>query len=121
MIMDKKVLVFLKWYLLFLWGFSFVWFNWWGFEIVERYKLYYELGDVYMVLIFGKNWLYFGDFDLVMEMFKRWNDFLRCLKLMGKFEKFWMLSWVDVNWGFVEFLNVFGINLGIVDVVEWKW
>ncbi|KAK4661211.1 uncharacterized protein QC763_704290 [Podospora pseudopauciseta] len=101
MIMDKKVLAFLKRYLPFLRGSSFARFNWRGFEIVERYKPHHELGDVYMVSTPGKNWLYLGDPDLVTEMFKRRNDFPRCSKL-------------------TESLNVFGTNLGTVDAAEWK-
>ncbi|KAK4180235.1 putative cytochrome P450 E-class, group I [Triangularia setosa] len=101
MIMDKKVLAFLKQYLPFLRGTSFARFNWRGFEITERYKPHHELGDVYMVSTPGRNWLYLGDPDLAMEMFKRRNDFPRCSEL-------------------TESLNVFGTNLGTVDAEEWK-
>ncbi|KAK0747379.1 cytochrome P450 [Apiosordaria backusii] len=101
MIMDKKVLAFLKRYLPFLRGTSFARFNWRGFEIAERYRPHHELGDVYMVSTTGRNWLYLGDPDLVTEIYKRRNDFPRCSKLTSS-------------------LNVFGTNLGTADADEWK-
>ncbi|KAK4202178.1 putative cytochrome P450 E-class, group I [Triangularia verruculosa] len=101
MIMDKKVLAFLKRYLPFLRGTSFARFNWRGFEIAERYKPHHELGDVYIVSTTGRNWLYLGDPDLVTEMFKRRNDFPRCSELTKP-------------------LNVFGTNLGTSDGAEWR-
>ncbi|KAK0665465.1 putative cytochrome P450 E-class, group I [Cercophora samala] len=101
MIMDKQVLAFLKRYLPFVRDSSFARFNWRGFEIAERYKPHHELGDVYMVSTPGRNWLYLGDPELVMQTIKRGKEFPRCSELAAA-------------------LNVFGTNLGTVDAAEWK-
>lgn len=53
------------------------------------------MGDVFMMVTPGRNWLYIADPDALMDMFRRRSEFPQCIEL-------------------TEVLNVFGTNLGTV-------
>jgi hypothetical protein len=78
MLVDQKVLRYWK----IIFGEStFTRYNWMGWELHDRYKSHQELGDVFMLVTPGRNWLYIGHPDIVMEIVRRRDDFPRCVEL----------------------------------------
>lgn len=92
MLVDRKVLRYFKK----IFGEStFTRYNWMGWELPDRYSSHHELGDVFMIVTPGRNWLYLGHPDIVMDVVRRRNDFPRCVEL-------------------TQILDVFGPNVGSV-------
>lgn len=65
----------------------------------DRCDTHHELGDVYIMVTPGRNWVYVANPDLIAEMFRRRADFPQCIEL-------------------TEMLNVFGRNLGTVGLIQ---
>ncbi|KAI0968746.1 cytochrome P450 [Xylaria arbuscula] len=80
---------------------SFTRYNWRGWEVADRHRSHLELGDVYVQVTPGKNWLYICNPDSLLEVFRPRSDFPRPLKIY-------------------ELLNVFGPNLATVEGHQWK-
>ncbi|KAI1214484.1 cytochrome P450 [Annulohypoxylon truncatum] len=80
---------------------SFTRYNYRGWELADRYFSHHELGDAFIVVTPGRNWLYIANPDTIVEVFRRRTDFPRCLEL-------------------TEILNVFGPNMSTVDGLQWK-
>ncbi|KAK5996637.1 Cytochrome P450 monooxygenase-like protein [Cladobotryum mycophilum] len=80
---------------------NFTRYNWRGWELPDRYRSHYEMGDAFIIVTPGRNWLYLANPDVLMEVFRRRTDFPRCIEL-------------------TEVLNVFGPNMSTVDGAEWK-
>lgn len=74
---------------------SFTRYNFRTWELHDRYKSYHELGDVFIMVTPGRNWLYVASSQIIMEIFQRRTDFPQCIEL-------------------TEILNVFGRNVGTV-------
>lgn len=100
MLVDRKVLAVLK-KLPLLGRTSFARYNFRSFEMLDRYRSHHEMGDAFVVVTPGRNWLYLAEPDALMNVFKRRTDFPRCLEL-------------------TEVLNVFGPNMSTVDGQQWK-
>ncbi|KAM4064608.1 cytochrome p450 [Hirsutella rhossiliensis] len=99
MLIDRKLLSLLR--RLPLPESSFTRYNWRGWELADRYRSHHEMGDVFVHVTPGRNWLYLADPDALMHVFRRRTDFPRCLEL-------------------TEILNVFGPNMSTVDGPKWK-
>ncbi|KJZ78262.1 hypothetical protein HIM_02300 [Hirsutella minnesotensis 3608] len=97
MLIDKKVLYYVK---LVFGESAFTRFNWMGWELDERYRAHHELGDVFMLVTPGRNWLYIGHPDIVMEITRRRDDFPRCVEL-------------------TEVLDVFGPSIATAEGQRW--
>ncbi|KAG6362779.1 hypothetical protein INS49_007873 [Diaporthe citri] len=67
----------------------------------DRFRSHQEMGDVFMMVTPGRNWLYIANPDALMDMFRRRAEFPQCIEL-------------------TEVLNVFGTNLGTVEGQQWK-
>ncbi|KAI0395152.1 cytochrome P450 [Xylariaceae sp. FL0594] len=80
---------------------SFTRYNWRGWEVGDRCRSHLEMGDVYMQVTPGKNWLYICNPDALLDMFRRRSDFPRPLEIY-------------------ELLNIFGPNLSTVEGNDWK-
>ncbi|KAI0382675.1 putative cytochrome P450 [Hypomontagnella monticulosa] len=97
MLVDRKILHYVRKYF----GESaFTRYNWMGWELPDRYSSHYELGDVFMLVTPGRNWVYIGHPDIVMEVVRRRDDFPRCVEL-------------------TQVLDVFGPNVGSVEGQRW--
>ncbi|KAH7323164.1 putative cytochrome P450 [Stachybotrys elegans] len=97
MLVDRKVLRYVKR----IFGEStFTRYNWMGWELPDRYYSHHELGNVFMLVTPGRNWLYIGHPDIVMEIVRRRDDFPRCVEL-------------------TQVLDVFGPNVGSVEGQRW--
>jgi cytochrome P450 len=72
-----------------------------GWEANERYRVHAELGDAFMVVSPGGNWLYVANPDAAWDMMKRPADFVR-------------------NTEQLAVLNVYGKNLSTTDGAEWQ-
>ncbi|KAI8952860.1 hypothetical protein F4801DRAFT_539595 [Xylaria longipes] len=97
MLVDRKVLYYVKKYF----GESaFTRYNWMEWELPDRYSSHYELGDVFMLVTLGRNWLYLGHPDIVMDVVRKRDDFPRCVEL-------------------TQVLNVFGPNIGSIGGQRW--
>ncbi|CRG89906.1 Cytochrome P450 4Z1 [Talaromyces islandicus] len=97
MLIDAKVLRYVKR----VFGESaFTRYNWMGWELHDRYYSHHELGDAFMLVTPGRNWLYVGHPDIVMEITRRRDDFPRCIEL-------------------TQVLDVFGPNLTSVEGQQW--
>ncbi|KAI0141858.1 putative cytochrome P450 [Xylariaceae sp. FL1272] len=79
---------------------TFTRYNWMGWELPDRYSSHHELGDVFMLVTPGRNWLYVGHPDVVVDVVRRRDDFPRCVEL-----------------GAV--LDVFGPSVGSVEGERW--
>jgi hypothetical protein len=94
MLVDRKVLAYVKR----IFGEStFTRYNWMGWELPDRYYSHHELGDVFMLVTPGRNWLYVGHPDIVMDIVRRRDAFPRCVEL-------------------TQVLDVFGPNVGSVSL-----
>lgn len=92
MLVDRKVLYYVKK----LFGEStFTRYNWMGWELPDRYSSHRELGDAFILVTPGRNWLYLGHPDMVIDVVRRRDDFPRCVEL-------------------TQVLDVFGPNVGSV-------
>jgi hypothetical protein len=111
MIVDKKFLVSLFERLPFGSG-SFVRNNWRGWEFQDKKRSHLELGDVFVVVNLGRNWLYVCNAEALLDVFKRRMDFPRPPELFsivqctGKTKTVLILP---------EMVNVFGQNLSTVN------
>lgn len=78
MLIDNKILKYVRKYF----GEStFTRYNWMGWELPDRWKSHHEMGDVFMLVTPGRNWMYVGHPDIIMEIARRKDDFPRCLEL----------------------------------------
>ena len=69
MAIDTRILPFFR-YL--PWGFkNFIRFNWRGWEIQDRYKAHLELGDAFVFVTSGKNWLQLCNAEAIADIFAR--------------------------------------------------
>lgn len=98
-LIDRKVLSHVKKLPGFLGNNSFTRYNFRTWEMYDRCDTHHELGDVYIMVTPGRNWVYVANPDLIMEMFRRRADFPQCIEL-------------------TEMLNVFGRNLGTVSLIQ---
>lgn len=94
-LLDRKVLSLVRKLPGILGNNSFTRYNFRTWELHERYRTHHELGDVFIMVTPGRNWLYVADPDIITEIFRRRTDFPQCIQL-------------------TEILNVFGRNLGTV-------
>jgi cytochrome P450 len=95
MLIDAKVLHYVKR----VFGESnFTRYNWMGWELHDRYYSHHELGDAFILVTPGRNWLYIGSPDTVVEIARRRDDFPRCVEL-------------------TRVLDVFGPNLASVSIL----
>ncbi|KAH8690035.1 hypothetical protein BGW36DRAFT_440840 [Talaromyces proteolyticus] len=65
MLVDKHVLRYVK---LIFGDSAFTRYNWMGWELHGRYYSHHELGDAFMLVTPGRNWLYIGHPDIVMDL-----------------------------------------------------
>ena len=56
-------------------------YNWMGWELPDRWKSHYEMGDVFMLDTPVRNWMYVDHPDIIMEIVRRKGDFPGCLEL----------------------------------------
>ncbi|KAI1144777.1 putative cytochrome P450 [Nemania diffusa] len=97
MLMDRAVLRYVKR----VFGEStFTRYNWMGWELPDRYSSHHELGDTFMLVTPGRNWLYIGHPDVVVDIVRRRDDFPRCVELG-------------------QVLDVFGPSVGSVEGQRW--
>ncbi|CAI6091937.1 unnamed protein product [Clonostachys chloroleuca] len=76
-------------------------FDWRGWEFEDKYKEHLLLGDAFMHVSPGKNWLYVCNPDSVLDILRRSRDFPRPMEIY-------------------ELLNFFGPNLATVEGQQWK-
>lgn len=102
MLVDTKVLSLVRRLPGVLGDNSFTRYNYRTWEMQDRCRSHYEMGDVFMMVTPGRNWLYVANPDALMDMFRRRSEFPQCTEL-------------------TEMLNVFGTNLGTVsrDIDRW--
>ncbi|KAH6608772.1 hypothetical protein Trco_002118 [Trichoderma cornu-damae] len=97
MLIDKRVLRHVKR----IFGEStFTRYNWMGWELHDRYRSHHELGDAFMLVTPGRNWLYIGNPDLVMDIVRRRDEFPRCVEL-------------------TQVLDIFGPSVGTAEGQRW--
>ncbi|KAI1163350.1 cytochrome P450 [Nemania serpens] len=99
MIVDRKVTSFFR--RLPFGDNNFTRYNWRGWEVRDRYRSHLEMGDAYVQVTPGRNWLYLCSPESLLEVFRRRSDFPRPLELY-------------------DLLNIFGSNLATVDGQQWK-
>ncbi|KAF2971337.1 hypothetical protein GQX73_g2191 [Xylaria multiplex] len=80
---------------------SFTRYNWRGWEVDDKCRSHLEMGDVYMQVTPGKNWLYLCNPESLLDVFRRRSSFPRPLEIY-------------------ELLNIFGPNLSTVEGHQWK-
>ncbi|KAI0487071.1 cytochrome P450 [Xylaria cf. heliscus] len=80
---------------------NFTRYNWRGWEVRDRYRSHLEMGDVYVQVTPGRNWLYLCSPESLLELLRRKSDFPRPLELY-------------------KLLDIFGPNLSTVDGRQWK-
>ena len=57
-----------------------------GWDVHDRAKSFLELGDAFILVTTGKNWLYVCNAETVAEMLQRRKEFERPLEIMGTFK-----------------------------------
>jgi cytochrome P450 len=80
---------------------NFTRFNWRGWEIEDRYQAHQELGDAFIFVTPGKNWLQLCNAEAIADIFARNKEFGRPTEML-------------------EMLNVFGPNLGTTEGQQWQ-
>ncbi|KAK3946141.1 putative cytochrome P450 [Diplogelasinospora grovesii] len=101
MMVDRKVLSFVKKLPGFLGDNDFTRFNFRAWEMYDRLRPHREMGDAFIIVTPQRIWFYLADPEALMECFRRRLDFPRCTEL-------------------TEILNVFGTNLSTVEGQQWK-
>ena len=98
---------------------AFTRYNWRGWEFEDKNKSHLELGDVFIAVTPGKNWLYLCNAEALLDVFHRRADFSRPLELLGRSwgpsQQLALQYWTDDS---IEMLNVFGPNLGTVRAIS---
>jgi hypothetical protein len=74
---------------------NFTRFNWRGWEFKDKYRAHEEIGDIFMLVTPGRNWIYLCNPEALLEVLKNNQRFPRPLELF-------------------EMVNVFGDNLSNV-------
>lgn len=62
---------------------SFTRYNWRGWEVEDRYRSHYEMGDIWVLVTPFKNWVYVNDPQALMSLFRRGTDFPRPVFING--------------------------------------
>lgn len=84
MLVDKKI--FIPLFKRFPFGSgSFTRYNWRGWEFEDKNRSHLELGDVFVLVTPGRNWLYLCNAEALLDVFQRRADFPRPLELFGMF------------------------------------
>ena len=86
MIVDKKIFIPMIEHVPFGNG-TFTRYNWRGWEFRDKNKSHLEMGDVFVVVTPGRNWLYLCNAEALLDVFQRRTEFPRPLEIFGK-------SWV---------------------------
>lgn len=113
MIVDKKFFIPLFQRLPFGSG-TFTRYNWRGWEFADKNKSHLEMGDVFVVVTPGRNWLYLCNAEALVDVFQRRADFPRPLELFGMS----YLSKGQLLLILIEMVNIFGLNLSTVSLVH---
>lgn len=97
---------------------TFTRFNRHGWQTSDNGKAHLELGDAFITVTPGKNWLYVCNAEALTDIFRRGSDFPRNLETIGKTSPA-SLHNIDftscrVNLVMPEMLNVFGPNVSTV-------
>ncbi|KAK5630873.1 hypothetical protein RRF57_006588 [Xylaria bambusicola] len=100
MIVDRKVTSLCR-CIPFVGDNNFTRYNWRGWEVEDKCRSHLEMGDAYVQVTPGRNWLYLCSSESLLEVFRRRSDFSRPLELY-------------------ELLRIFGSNLATVDGEKWK-
>ncbi|KAJ4419065.1 hypothetical protein N0V82_005188 [Gnomoniopsis sp. IMI 355080] len=85
MLLDRPVLALVKRLPFGLGKNTFTRYNFRGWELEDRYRSHHEMGDVWMHVTSVRNWLYIGDPDTVLEIWKRGKDFPREVSATGEY------------------------------------
>lgn len=95
---------------------TFTRFNWRGWEIWDRYHAHQELGDAFLFVTPGKNYLQLCDAEAVSDIFQRRADFLRPPESTGKIivPTLIHVRLAETHPRLIEMLNIFGPNVGTV-------
>ncbi|KAA8569039.1 hypothetical protein EYC84_000712 [Monilinia fructicola] len=80
---------------------NFTRFNYRGWEIRDRYRAHQELGDAFILVTPGKNWLQLCNAETLIDINARSREFTRPTEML-------------------EMLNVFGPNLGTTEGAQWQ-
>ena len=94
MVVDKKIFIPIFEKLPFGSG-SFTRFNWRGWEFVDKYRAHEEMGDVFMIVTPGRNWIHLCNPEALTEVLRKERDFPRPMEIF-------------------EMTKVFGDNLSTV-------
>lgn len=82
MVVDKKI--FIPIFERFPFGSgNFTRYNWRGWEFTDKYRSHMEMGDVFMLVTPGRNWLYLCNAESLVDVFQRRSDFPRPLEIFG--------------------------------------
>ena len=82
MVVDKKI--FIPIFERFPFGSgNFTRYNWRGWEFADKYRSHMEMGDVFMMVTPGRNWLYLCNAESLVDVFQRRSDFPRPLEIFG--------------------------------------
>lgn len=95
MLVDTKILSFVKKLPGVLGNNSFTRYNFRTWEMKDRCDSHHEMGDAFIIVTPRRNWLYIANPDVLMDIFRRRSEFPQCIEL-------------------TEMLDVFGKNLGTV-------
>ncbi|RYC59794.1 hypothetical protein CHU98_g6419 [Xylaria longipes] len=80
MLVDRRVLSVIKRIPL-IGNSSFTRYNYRAWELADRYYSHAEMGDAFIMVTPGRNWLYVANPKALMDIFRRRTDFPRCLEL----------------------------------------
>ena len=92
---------------------NFTRYNWRGWEFADKYNSHLEMGDVFMLVTPGRNWLYVCNAEVLVELLQRKSDFPRPLGLFGMHFSLNYIHGTNVT---SEMVNKFGPNLSTVSV-----
>ncbi|CAD6445644.1 b9eaa774-2cf2-4e9f-826b-e6514ce54bdb [Sclerotinia trifoliorum] len=80
---------------------NFTRFNYRGWEIHDRFKAHQEIGDAFILVTPGKNWLQLCNAETLIDINARSREFTRPTEMLAM-------------------LNVFGPNLGTTEGAQWQ-
>ena len=85
-----------------------------GWDTRDKAQTFIELGDAFILVTAGKNWLYLCNGDTFADLLQRRNEFKRPLEIMGSPLPLLPMYMWDILIAETAVLNIFGPNLSTV-------
>lgn len=119
MLVDDRVLAYVRRLPFGLGNNSFTRYNWRGWEVRDRYHSHKEMGDIWILVTPYRNWLMINDPETIVHVNKRLTEFPRPGFVTGRLSSVieQYVGFSLTQWAPKDILAVFGPNVGNVSAI----